>query len=264
MFYHYLFILFPVGIIAGIISASVGLASLVSYPALLALGIPPVYANVTNTAALIFTGIGAGVSSKRELHGHGRELLKLLPLTVGGSIFGSILLLVAPATTFEHIVPFFIFSAALLILRPMRIGRDKDRQQRASNDENRKDVFWRKVAVVAYCIAVFAVGAYTGYFGAAGGVIMLAIFAATSHAKFVEYNALKNVLLCGSNLVATLLYAVRSHIYWLAVAPLAAGFFIGGYIGPYIVRRIPPKVMKIVIAIGAMGLATILFIQTYF
>ncbi|WP_100489002.1 sulfite exporter TauE/SafE family protein [Sporolactobacillus pectinivorans] len=264
MLYHYLFILFPVGVLAGIISSSVGLASLVSYPALLALGIPPVYANVTNTAALIFTGVGSGIASKRELRGHGHNLIKLLPLTIIGSICGSILLLIAPATTFEHVVPFFIFGAALLILRPKQTSKDKSRQQSAISDENKEGMFRLKAAEVAYSIAILVVGAYTGYFGAAGGVIMLAIFAATSHAKFAEYNAMKNVSLGASNLVATLLYAIRSHIYWLAVAPLAAGLFIGGYIGPYIVRLIPSKVMKIVIAIGAMGLATSLFIQTYF
>lgn len=260
----YLFILFPAGILAGITSSAAGLASLISYPALLAVGIPPVYANVTNTAALIFTGVGSGVSSRRELRGHGRELFRLLPLTVGGSLCGSMLLLVAPAATFEHVVPFFILGAALLILRPKRATLDQHRQLVAASDENENRKLRRKVTVAAYNIAIFLVGAYTGYFGAAGGVVMLAILSATSQAEFAEYNALKNVSLGASNLVATLIYIFRSHIYWLAAVPLAAGFLIGGYIGPSIVRHVSSKVLRVVIAAGAMGLAIALFIQTYF
>ena len=93
---------------------------------------------------------------------------------------------------------------------------------------------------------------------------MLAILSATSHAEFAEYNALKNVSLGAANLVATLIYIFRSHIDWLAAAPLAAGFFIGGTIGPSIVRHVSSKVLRVVIAAGAMGLAIALFIQTYF
>jgi uncharacterized membrane protein YfcA len=224
---HYLLVLFPAGILAGITSSVAGLASLVSYPALLAVGIPPVYANVTNTAALIFTALGSGVSSRHELRGHGRELLRLLPLTVGGSLLGSMLLLMAPAATFEHVVPFFILGSALLILRPKQATLDQHRQLVAAGDETGNRELRKKATVAAYSIAIFLVGAYTGYFGAAAGVVMLAILAATSHAEFAEYNALKNVSLGASNLVATLIYIFRSHIDWLAAAPLAAGFFIG-------------------------------------
>ena len=112
--------------------------------------------------------------------------------------------------------------------------------------------------------AIFLVGAYTGYFGAAGGVLMLAILAATSRLEFAEYNALKNISLGASNLVATLLYAFRAHIYWLAVVPLAAGLFVGGYIGPFIVRRVSSKLLNILIAVGAITLSVFLFVQTYF
>lgn len=93
---------------------------------------------------------------------------------------------------------------------------------------------------------------------------MLAILAATSHLEFAEYNALKNVSLGASNLVATVLFAFRAHIYWLAVLPLAAGFFVGGAIGPHIVRHVSSRLLNILIAVGAIGLATYLFIQSYF
>lgn len=262
MFMKYLYILFPAGIVAGIASSVAGLASLVSYPALLLAGISPVSANVTNTAALIFTAVGSGAASKSELKGHSRELFKLLPLTVGGSLCGGMLLLAAPAASFEHVVPFFIFGAAMLILWPeMPFVRS---HKQAGQTYKEKSLLWKRIAEIGIFTAIFLVGVYTGYFGAAGGVIMLAILAATSHLKFAEYNALKNVTLGASNFVATILFAFRAHIYWLAVLPLAAGFFIGGFIGPHIVRHVSPKLLKILIAVGAIGLAAYLFIKTYF
>jgi uncharacterized membrane protein YfcA len=261
--WKYIYILFPAGILAGIVGSVAGLASLVSYPALLAVGISPVFANVTNTAALIFSALGSGTASRRELHGHGRDLLELLPLTIGGSICGSVLLLVAPAASFEHIVPFFIFGAAALILRPELLHIHTQRQPVTVSDGNGERVFQKRSVKAVSCVAVFIVGAYTGYFGAAAGVALLALLAVTSRAKFAEYNALKNVSLGASNLVATLFFAFHSHVYWLAVAPLASGFFIGGSIGPYIVRHVSPKLLRILIAAGAVGLANFLFIQTY-
>jgi uncharacterized membrane protein YfcA len=261
--WKYIYILFPAGILAGIVGSVAGLASLVSYPALLAVGISPIYANVTNTAALIFSAVGSGTASRRELHGHMRDLLELLPLTIGGSICGSMLLLLAPAASFEHIVPFFIFGAAVLILSPELLHISAHRESAIVGDGNGESVFRKQAIKAVFIVAVFIVGAYTGYFGAAAGVVLLALLSATSHAKFAEYNALKNVSLGASNLVATFLFAFHSHVYWIAVAPLAVGFFIGGFIGPHIVRHVSDKLLRILIAIGAMGLAAFLFIQTY-
>lgn len=261
--WNYLLILFPAGILAGITSSVAGLASLVSYPALLLAGIPPVTANVTNTAALIFTAIGSGAASRRELKGRGRDLLRILPLTVGGSLCGGLLLLVAPASSFTHVVPFFIFGAALLIIWPELKGAPigPNRLQAGPVSES---LWKRRLTAILVAAAIFAVGAYTGYFGAAGGVVMLAILAATSHLEFAEYNALKNVSLGVSNFAAALLFTFRSHVEWLAVLPLAIGFFIGGYIGPSIVRHLPARVLRIGIALCATGLAVYLFIQAYF
>ena len=263
MWWHYFSVLLPAGILAGISSSVAGLASLISYPALLAVGIPAVFANVTNTTALVFTGIGSGVASRRELRGHGSDLLKLLPLTVGGSISGGLLLLAAPASSFEHIVPFFIFSAALLILRPELLRITARGRQEVCRDASAASAFRMRASKIAFGVAVFLVGVYTGYFGAAGGVIMLALLAATSRSEFAEYNAMKNVSLGAANLFATLLFIFRAHIYWLAAAPLAVGFFFGGFIGPHIVRHVHARLLRILISVGAVGLAVYLFTKTY-
>lgn len=257
--WKYIVLLLPAGVLAGIASSVAGLASLVSYPALLFAGIPPVAANVTNTAALVLTAVGSGATSTRELHGHLRELLKLLPLTAGGSFCGSLLLLAAPAKSFEYAVPYFIFGSALLILWPEIRPR---RQPAASGIKASGRRGWG--AEVAVGAAVFVVGAYTGYFGAAGGVVMLAILTATSRLKFAECNALRNVSLGASNLTAAIVFAFRSHIYWQAALPLAAGLFVGGAIGPYIVRRVPSRPLKFAIAFAAVALSVFLFVQAYF
>lgn len=262
MLWKYIFILFPAGILAGITSSVAGLASLVSYPALLLAGIPPVSANVTNTVALIFTALGSGAASKRELRGHGREVLKLLPLTVGGSLCGGALLLAAPSSSFEHVVPFFILSAALVILWPeLHRARLRGKPEPGGGQESPAG---KQMPAAAVWAAIFFVGAYAGYFGAAAGVVMLAILAATTRLEFAEYNALKNVSLGASNLVATFLFIFRADICWQAVPPLAAGFFIGGFIGPHIVRRVPKRPLKIGIAVAATAFAAYLFVQTYF
>ncbi len=111
------------GFAAGLLASVAGLASLVSYPALLAVGLPPVLANVTNTTALIFSGIGATASSMKELRGHWKKLTLYVILSLIGSIGGSILLLVAPASSFEKVVPFFILFAGILLFMSGRKKR---------------------------------------------------------------------------------------------------------------------------------------------
>lgn len=261
MLLRYLCILLPAGILAGIASSVAGLASLVSYPALLLAGIPPVAANVTNTTALIFTGLGSTFGSQKELHGHSRELWRLVPLTVLGGLAGGFLLLAAPASSFEHVVPFFIFGAAMLILWPQLPHRRASEKPRISVQSGRAR---RRLTAVLIAMAIFLVGMYTGYFGAAGGVVLLAILGATSKLPFSEYNALKNVALGASNLVATLLFIFRAHIIWLAALPLAVGFFFGGFIGPVIVRHVPSRALNIFIGAAAVDLSVFLFIKTYF
>lgn len=113
------------GVFGGLLSSVAGLASLASYPALLLAGIPPVVANVTNTASLIFAGIGATLSSRKELRGEGRMMALLLAIALSGGIFGSFLLLVESPKTFEHVVPFFILLSGILLLISRRNGTGK-------------------------------------------------------------------------------------------------------------------------------------------
>ncbi|MHC6535430.1 sulfite exporter TauE/SafE family protein [Latilactobacillus sakei] len=223
-----------IGVAAGIVSTVGGLASLVSYPALLALGLPPVTANVTNTAGLIFTGVGASLASRKELKHQKRELITLLPLTLIGCIVGALLLFKIPAETFQKIVPFFILSAGILILLPRHLQVGQPAKWQVS-------LAW---------LGVFLVGVYSGYFGAASGVLMLSLLSVISQAPFQEYNATKNLTMGLANCIATLVYALQTTIIWGLVL----------LIGPIIVRLLPERLTKIGIGIAALGLAVSFFI----
>jgi uncharacterized membrane protein YfcA len=113
-------------------------------------------------------------------------------------------------------------------------------------------------------IGIFLVGGYTGYFGAAGGVIFLAILSLITNDQFATVNAMKNVIAFAGNLIATLIFVFKTHVAWLMVVPLGFGLLIGGYLGPIIVRHANIHLLRALIAIAAFGLASYLFITAYF
>ncbi|MEJ6401135.1 sulfite exporter TauE/SafE family protein [Nicoliella lavandulae] len=247
-----LLLLFPFGILAGIVSSTVGMASLVSYPALLYIaGLPPVYANVTNSSSVIFNGIGSGLSSIPELKGHVKQLVTTSVCIFLGSILGTYLLLHFSSASFPKLVPFFILFAAITMVWP------KKNKGAAENESV------GKFGQALYAIATVLTGAYVGYFGAASGIIVNAILSKITDEKYAVYNAIRNVSTFGGNLVAMVIFAFQSHIYWILVLPLGSGLLIGSYIGPKIVRVVPEKIIKWIVAILAFGLAVELFIQAY-
>ncbi|WP_143590368.1 sulfite exporter TauE/SafE family protein [Thermoactinospora rubra] len=226
--------LLAAGILAGLVGSVVSLASIVSYPALLAFGLPPVTANVTNTVSLVFSGVGAVIGSRPELAGQGRRLLRLSWLTALGGAAGAVLLLLTPAAAFERIAPWLIFGASLVILRPPRPRYEHGPIMKAG---------------------LFAVAVYVGYFGAAGGVLVFAVLAAMVEAAPARINALKNALSVCANLVAAALFAVFGPVDWTAVPPLALGFLAGGWLGPAIARRLRGDVLRYAIAGCGMAVA---------
>lgn len=233
------------GIAAGTISSAAGLASLVSYPALLLMGMTPVAANVTNSLALVTSGFSAVLSSRHELKGQERRLLILLPMTIVGAILGALLLFALPATVFKMVVPFFIGLAGIIMLFPPRIQQE----------EQHKSLFRR----LGDWGLAFLVCVYTGYFGAGGGVVMLLALFAIIPGNFAQVNAVKNAVLVVANLLTAIVYLFKTTIAWLFVIPMACGFFIGGYLGPLLVRHVPDKVMHLIVGSGAIILAVVLF-----
>ena len=237
------------GTLAGVASTVASLASVVSYPVLLALGLPPVSANVTNTVALVFTGVGAAAGSRRELAGQGRLVCRLGALTAAGGAAGAALLLLTPASAFEAVAPLLIGAASLLlIVQPMISGLTA----RPGGEHS-----WRLQAALA------AVAVYVGYFGAAAGILLLVILTAMLDQSLPRVNAVKNVVSGMANAAAAVGFALFGPVRWDAVVPLAAGFLLGGWIGPALVRRLPARALRVGIGIGGLILAVRLGLSAY-
>jgi len=234
---------------AGLIGSVAGLASLVSYPALLAVGIPPVAANVSNTVALVFSGAGSVWGSRPELAGQRARAWSLAALAVPGGLVGGTLLLATPAATFALVVPWLIGLAAIAILlrrEPVPAAQTPPREQSRRSRA-----------------AVFSVAVYCGYFGAGAGVLLLALLLATTGEPLARCNALKNLLLGVANAVAAVAFVAFGPVHWAAAAPLAVGFLCGGRLGPVIVRRAPVGPLRVLIALGGLGLALHLGFDAY-
>jgi uncharacterized membrane protein YfcA len=244
------------GIGAGLTGSIAGLASLVSYPALLATGLPPVTANITNTVSLVLNSVGSVSASRPELRGQGRRLVPLAVAAVFGGVVGAILLLLTPSEAFEKLVPFLIGGAALAILlqRPPAELALKGEQEQLTHPH--RDPRWLP-------LGTFAIAIYGGYFGAAAGVLMLAMFLLATGEGLPRGNAMKNVILGVANSVAALGYILFASVAWSAALPVAIGCLLGGAVGPWIVRRAPQTALRRLIALAGLGLAVHLAVQAY-
>jgi uncharacterized protein len=237
------------GVAAGLVSTIVSLASLVSYPALLAMGLAPVVANVSNTVALVFTGLGAAAGSRRELAGQGRRVLLIVPVTASGGALGALLLLRTPPGAFTAAVPILIAGGSTAILLQPWLAR------RAATSDGPPSRWWGA--------GVLASAVYIGYFGAAGGVLMLAALGGAIREELIRLNALKNAVGGFANGVAAAGFIAFGPVRWDAVVPLGLGFFVGGRIGPALARRLPAGTLRALIAVSGFAVAAVLAVRTY-
>jgi uncharacterized membrane protein YfcA len=244
-------VLLAAGTVGGIFSTVVSIASLVTYPALLALGVPPLSANMTNTVSLVLTGAGSVAGSRPELAGQGRRVLRLGVVTALGGAAGAAVLLVTPASTFTMVVPILIGGASLVLLAQPRFKRLAPTADPGTR---------RRVASGA---ALFAVAMYVGYFGAAAGVMLLVVLSAMIGEPLVRVNAIKNAVSGMANAMAAAAFALFGDVRWLFVVPLAAGFLVGGWIGPKIARRVPAAAFRVFVSLCGLGLAVRLGISAY-
>ncbi|HTW21887.1 MAG TPA: sulfite exporter TauE/SafE family protein [Mycobacteriales bacterium] len=230
------------GILAGICSSSGAIGSLVSYPALLAVGIAPLPANVTNAVAVTGTAFGAAARSRPELRGSGPRLLEWGAVTAAGGAAGATLLLLTPRGSFRWIVPFLVAAGALALFFQPHIYAW--RQRREYGDHLR---------IVP--IGLFAFAFYEGYFGAASGVMTLALLMITVETQLARANALKNVLLGVADVVASIAFIIFGPVHWAAAIPLGIGFLLGGMVGPSVARRVPARVLRLTISTAGLCLA---------
>jgi uncharacterized membrane protein YfcA len=227
------------GIAAGTINTVVGSGTLITFPLLLAFGYSPVTANVSNTIGL-FPGSFSGAHGYRhELAGQRRRVLLLSIASIGGGLVGAVLLLVLPASAFKAIVPGFIGAALLLVVVQPFLNRSLSERRRRPLSMHG-----------ALPVGLFVAGIYGGYFGAAQGILFLALLGLAIDDGLQRLNALKNILIGGTNLIAALVFAVAAaHVSWGVAGLLAAGSIAGGQMGARVGRRLPPLALRIVIVV---------------
>ncbi|HEY8318848.1 MAG TPA: sulfite exporter TauE/SafE family protein [Amnibacterium sp.] len=230
------------GVVAGVIGTSGGITSLVAYPALLAVGIPPLAANVTNAVSLLGSGFGSAVRSGPELAGHGSTIRAWMPLTMLLSLSGAVLLILTPSRAFDRIVPFLLATGAITLLLQPLIARSQARRGAGTN----------RAAVV---LAGAGTAVYNGYFGAGAGILMIAVLLLGTEPVLPRANALKNVILLAADVLPAILFAFTGGVVWAAVWPLGIGALLGGLIGPSVARRVPADALRILIASSGLALA---------
>jgi uncharacterized membrane protein YfcA len=238
-------LVFVAGVWAGTINTVVGSGTLVTFPVLLGIGIPPVTANVSNTVGLFPGSLVGAWGYRAELRGQRERATRLGVLSTLGAIAGALLLLKLPAGAFNAIVPVLIILALLLVVFGKRLTvRLEHTRHRPSS----------RITPVLAGLVLFT-GVYGGYFGAAQGVLLMGIFGVLLAEPIQRQNALKNVLAGLVNLVAAIVFVITAHVDWVAAALIAAGAMIGGVIGAKVGRRLSPTALRAVIVV--VGLAAV-------
>jgi uncharacterized protein len=243
-------LVFVAGVWAGGINTLVGSGSLVTFPVLLAVGYPPLTANVSNNLGVVPGSVSGAYGYRRELRGQRGRLLRFAPASALGGLAGAGLLLALPASAFEAVVPVFVALGVLLVILQPRINRALARR-RAEAEHVR--VHGGAPALLATGLT----GVYGGYFGAAQGVLLLAVLGIAIDDDLQRVNALKVVFAGLVNFVAAVVFviAAQDHLAWGAVALIAVGSAIGGQLGARAGRRLPATALRAVIVV--VGLAAI-------
>ena len=231
---------------AGTINVVVGSGTLITFPVLLAIGLPPVTANVSNAVGL-FPGSFVGAYGYRsELTGQRDRVIRLGVAASLGALVGAVLLLVLPASAFATIVPILIVLALVLVLIGPRVSAWVGRS--STGEPGR--------VTVPLIGLIFACGVYGGYFGAAQSVLIMGIFGLMLHDTIQRQNGLKNIIAGMVNAVAALLFVFFRHVDWQAAGLIAAGAIVGGVIGARVGKRLSPAVLRAVIVV--IGIAALI------
>jgi uncharacterized membrane protein YfcA len=234
------------GLAAGTINTVVGSGTLITFPVLLAFGYAPVTANVSNTIGLVPGSVSGAIGYRAELSGQRERALRLGTMSVAGGITGAVLLLVLPSSAFKAIVPVFIAAALVLTVAQPRLQAWLARRQ-IELDHARHPFT---------ALAVYVAGVYGGYFGAAQGILLLAILGVALNQSLQRTNALKNVLAGLVNGVAGVYFAFAAHVDWGPAAVIAVSAIVGAQLGARYGRRLEPEALRALIVV--VGVAAIL------
>ncbi|WP_055693154.1 sulfite exporter TauE/SafE family protein [Streptomyces prasinopilosus] len=230
---------------AGAVNAVVGSGSLITFPALIAMGYPPILATVSNNVGLVPGMGGAVYGYRRQLTGQGPLLLRLAAAAGGGALIGSLLLLYLPSAWFQKIVPVLIGTAcALVVLQPVLARRPAAGQRRGG---------------AGLRLGVFGTGIYGGYFGAAQGVVLIGLLGALTTEDLQRLNAVKNALALTVNLVAAVVFVSVTTVDWYVAGIVAAGSTAGGLLGSRYGRSLSPVALRSAIAaVGLLAMADLI------
>ncbi|WP_457192209.1 sulfite exporter TauE/SafE family protein [Nocardioides sp. P5_E3] len=240
------------GVAAGTINTVVGSGTLITFPTLLAFGVPPVTANVSNTVGLVPGSMSGVFGYRRELAGQRARVLRLGAASLVGGVGGALFLLWLPSSAFDAIVPALIALGVVLVLLGPRIQRSVAARAESRGGIPDHGVWWVWPAVAA-------AGVYGGYFGAAQGVLLMAILGIGVADSMQRHTATKNVLALIVNAVAALVFIAVADIDWTVAGLIAIGSVIGGQIGATVGRRLPPVLLRAVIAtVGVVALVVLL------
>ena len=234
------------GLGAGFVMAAVGAGSLVSFPILLGTGLSPLVANICNNVGLVPGGVSGSWGYRRELAGHHRLVVRVAVTSALGALLGAVLLLGLPPGAFDRVVPFLVLVSATLVgLQPV-ISEAVRRRAVRRGFEPAAD---RESMGARLTGGSSLIGVYGGYFGAAQGVLLVALLALGLDVKLQTVNGLKNVAVLSANLAASLVFVLYAPLDWAVVGLIAAGSVVGGWLGAHLGRRLPPPVFRALVVV---------------
>ncbi|WP_110183381.1 sulfite exporter TauE/SafE family protein [Nocardioides solisilvae] len=237
------------GVCAGTINTLVGSGTLITFPTLLAFGVPPVTANVSNTIGLVPGSVSGAVGYRRELVGQRSRVLRLASASVIGGVLGAVLLLVLPEGAFEAIVPVLVVLGLVLVVLGPRISRRVAARHAETGGLPHHGAWW-------VWPAIMLAGVYGGYFGAAQGILLMAILGIGMDEALQRLNGIKNILGAVVNGISGLLFAVVADVDWQVVGLIAVGAVVGGQLGAGIGRRLPDVWLRAtIVVVGLVALA---------
>ncbi|MET1060644.1 MAG: sulfite exporter TauE/SafE family protein [Nocardioides sp.] len=242
------------GLGAGILTSTVGVASLLSFPILVAIGIPPVVANASNTVGLIPAGLSGSFGYREELREHPRVTAMVIATCATGAVLGAVLLLGLDPSVFEAVVPWLILFTCLLVGAQPWITRWLKRHHDVANPPDPRETM---SPVTTFFAAL--TGVYGGYFGAGSGVMMVAVLGLGLDLELRIVNALKTLAVLSGNVVAGIIFVFVADLDWRAIVLLALGSVVGGYVGARVGRRLPPTLFRVLVVIAGITAAILLF-----
>ena len=236
--------------VSGVVNALAGGGSLLLFPALLAVGFSPLAANVTNSVIQCPGYMGLALGSRQELRGQRRRVLSTTGVAVAGSLVGSLLLLVLPATVFDAVAPALVALASVLLGIQPWLARWIGEPEPDAPD--------RRMILLP---SVFLAAIYGGYFGGALGVILIAVLALTAHDDLRRLNAGKGVLSLIIGAVTVVVFGIGAPVHWLAVALLAPTTLVGGFVGAKLAGRVPEPALRVAVVVVGLAVSIYLFVK---